>query len=333
MKPKLAVPGDYMKRLHWIDELRGFAILLVVAGHLIGGLDVDHPIRTAIYLFHMPLLFIISGSLAKDGCCSDIKQFFTYLLKIVIGIYVPYLFWGFCFWAGQYFIYMGDENITLSDLFRLPYDNSGWIPGWFLLALFGIRIIELIMDNLFRNSRAGYIRLIIWLIFLLVVNLFDMNIPILSFAFESGVYYEIGRIIGDRGYEVKIRTGSGFLALLGTGAVHCCIPSEYQFLTGTVIGVLISLILIKYFRAKEDRDRSGYMETLGKYSMIPYTLHAYFTIPIKLLLLHMGICNLGVYVILGMASCIVFCLLVIKLIERYSVLSLFFYPAKILNWT
>jgi uncharacterized membrane protein YcfT len=59
-----------LKRVLWVDAAKGFAIILVVFGHVLGGmmargwLDPEGPFRQLynyIYLFHMPLFFMISG--------------------------------------------------------------------------------------------------------------------------------------------------------------------------------------------------------------------------------------------------------------------------------
>lgn len=51
-------------RIAYIDALRGFAILLVIVGHLIQfnySSGIENPIFNIIYSFHMPLFFFISG--------------------------------------------------------------------------------------------------------------------------------------------------------------------------------------------------------------------------------------------------------------------------------
>ena len=58
------------ERIGWIDAARGVGIILVVIGHTLRGLetanllsfssDYGH-IDEVIYLFHMPLMFILSG--------------------------------------------------------------------------------------------------------------------------------------------------------------------------------------------------------------------------------------------------------------------------------
>ena len=54
-----------------IDSLKGFLILLVVLGHLIGESDIISKesiwgwVRVWIYLFHMPLFALLSGYFSK----------------------------------------------------------------------------------------------------------------------------------------------------------------------------------------------------------------------------------------------------------------------------
>lgn len=55
-----------MKRIAFIDQLKGIAIFLVVLGHLVGhNAGRDNFLWTFIYSFHMPLFMFISGYLAS----------------------------------------------------------------------------------------------------------------------------------------------------------------------------------------------------------------------------------------------------------------------------
>jgi fucose 4-O-acetylase-like acetyltransferase len=51
----------FNNRLPWIDTLKGIAISLVVLGHAMN----TGPFRNWIYLFHIPLFFLLSGYLHK----------------------------------------------------------------------------------------------------------------------------------------------------------------------------------------------------------------------------------------------------------------------------
>ena len=72
------------KRLDYIDKLRGFAIILVVLGHLYlpntkeGNL---HPMAEMIYSFHMPLFFFISGYLCEVTHKIDKIGYLNFLKK------------------------------------------------------------------------------------------------------------------------------------------------------------------------------------------------------------------------------------------------------------
>ena len=57
--PSEWVPGG--GRLEWIDVARGLGIIAVVAGHV----WTQGPLRDALYSFHMPLFFLLSGLLSR----------------------------------------------------------------------------------------------------------------------------------------------------------------------------------------------------------------------------------------------------------------------------
>jgi len=89
------------KRLVWIDSAKGFAIILVVFGHVLGGtmargwLDADGLFKFIydyIYLFHMPLFFMISGLF----CIEPMRiNPLNALISRTESIAWPYLFWEF----------------------------------------------------------------------------------------------------------------------------------------------------------------------------------------------------------------------------------------------
>lgn len=56
-------------RIHYIDRLKGFAILLVIMGHVYGmALDLTNEIvYKVICSFHMPLFMFLSGLVASSG--------------------------------------------------------------------------------------------------------------------------------------------------------------------------------------------------------------------------------------------------------------------------
>ena len=100
------------KREFWIDSLKGFSIILVVLGHVIGGYQrrgsfassqpVFHDIYNFIYSFHMPLFFIISGflfsyaytRLSNNARTLDRARFRSNLFNTIIVYFVFSLLLG-----------------------------------------------------------------------------------------------------------------------------------------------------------------------------------------------------------------------------------------------
>jgi fucose 4-O-acetylase-like acetyltransferase len=93
--PPFRAAPTAISRLAWIDLARGIGIALVVIGHACADGDSipAYWTRDTIYLFHMPLFFIVSGYLAKPGpVLPYIRQRFNALIVpyicylLVIGI-------------------------------------------------------------------------------------------------------------------------------------------------------------------------------------------------------------------------------------------------------
>lgn len=85
-----------VERIDYLDELRGFAILLFVLGHIylpFTQLGTLYPVAEAIYSFHMPLFFFISGYLCEMTNRLDVLGFSKFIKKKFIALIVPYLFW------------------------------------------------------------------------------------------------------------------------------------------------------------------------------------------------------------------------------------------------
>lgn len=120
-----------MHRDRSIDYARGFGILLVVAGHSQG----PWPLEKAIYSFHMPLFFLLSGYLSTT---TPIRELLRSKFRSLI---IPYLF--ACIIT---FIAFGDETWTKSETWTkllLGIFSGGFrgtlefnSPLWFLPTLF-----------------------------------------------------------------------------------------------------------------------------------------------------------------------------------------------------
>lgn len=122
-------------RLLTIDVARGIGILLVVLGHNAVFRESSHALYEAIYLFHMPLFFFVSGvtfRLASPG---------ETLRKRARALLVPYFMMGAV--ALLLTAQSGDSGRMIEELRGVLYGTGHtirFVPLWFLPCLFLVSV-------------------------------------------------------------------------------------------------------------------------------------------------------------------------------------------------
>lgn len=139
MMTSLTPPHKAMQYLPYIDNLKGFAILLVVIGHVIQYLtdpyDFEHHIVFRyIYSFHMPLFFMISGMMVKESYTKE--QAWQTIRKRFLQLIAPFTLWTII-WSLTF----------LPHPFYFAYLDPNLGP-WFLWCLFCIIAIDLLVQLL-----------------------------------------------------------------------------------------------------------------------------------------------------------------------------------------
>lgn len=130
-----------IKRIEWIDALKGFLIFCVTIGHC----NVWAPIEKYIYSFHMFLFFFISGFLFSVK--PTVKEM---LIKCSKKIFLPFVCWNIIS-SLIGLIYTRDLWNFVEELFVIN-GNLTWNPTiWFLLVLFLAESI-IIMLKLHRKK-------------------------------------------------------------------------------------------------------------------------------------------------------------------------------------
>ena len=125
-----------MSRIKWLDSAKALGIILVVLGHV----PSQYEYRWVIYLFHMPLFFMLSGYLFKfieprKECVRSMK-----------ALIVPYLMYSivlYLLWTIQNRIF---DPWLLVDILTSNQNSIGnkatsLCPLWFLVSLFTMRIV------------------------------------------------------------------------------------------------------------------------------------------------------------------------------------------------
>jgi polysaccharide biosynthesis protein PslL len=170
-------------RLAWVDVLKGIGILSVVAGHIYGGVGGD-----MIFLFHMPLFFVVGGLLYRSP--ADDRAFFK---QKAIHLLVPYLSFLILLSAKDVaaallHLVKSPSGETVSHLLQIIgtaiYGGKllqGWTGVfWFVTCFF---LTQQVFNFLYRRGN-----LLSWMAIALVLsNLNALLLPQVSFPWNANV--------------------------------------------------------------------------------------------------------------------------------------------------
>ena len=305
------------------DIMKGFGILLVIAGHL-GG--INKYLHSFIFSFHMPLFFILAGYFFKP------KDFSTSLSKDFKRLIYPYLFTCSLIIIYQLtlFIYNRDYNPLFRSLIATLWGNGSNnhsslyfanIPSigaiWFLLALFWSKTIY----NLIPQKNK-YIYAIV-LLLSITATLMDRYIANLPFAFLPGisalVFFTAGNYAKQNNVSWKwfllgIPIWIYCIAFSGMSIVRCyydCYPLDViGGITGTCTVYLLSKAIHSFYN-----PLSWGLSWLGKNSLAILCFHLLvMTLPfIEILFKYSSINNYWIKTLLFFALPLLFTFLSTKI--------------------
>ena len=248
-------------RIPILDIVRIITAYLVIFGHL---LPVDD-LRNIIYLFHMPLFFLVSGMLYKQ------EDFKTVLNKSLKGIIVPLI----SFIIIPTIIYA--ITIGFDKCYRLLANSiygvifSGPIPInwvlWFLIVLFNIKLITNIILRV-----NPYIWVLFWGIGFLIFNKYNyffLAQSIMAFPFFMlGYYYKkhIQQLFSKNKIINALIAILSILLMLfiyhynGRVSVNICMYGCFNdmiirilmFYIGALLGIYAIFVVSSFFKSSEN---------------------------------------------------------------------------------
>lgn len=262
-------------RIAYLDNLKSFAILLVVLGHCIQTSffeDYDNNLLFRyIYSFHMPLFMCVSGWLSYK---TDIRL--TRILHRFMQLMIPYFAWGLisaCVIGGFSW-----------DLFLHP-DRAGL---WFLWALFFIYAIQVIVE--FVSKKIGVKSEILSAAVAMALSAIMIVLKIKLFGFQFIAWYYLFFCMGYYGnkYRSILRIWSNkvqwpFFVLFLISAYFWMRKDPptfmdagsgmiYNYIYKFVVAVIALISLFSLFRNYVNH-RIRFMTTLGTYTLGIYAVH------------------------------------------------------------
>ncbi len=249
----------------WIDNLKGFAILAVVIGHIAS------PLTRFIYSWHIPLFFFISGLLFNKSQVSLKKDFIKLILPFIIfsliGLMAEYLkqfIWpGFAFANGN--INLQKEIIGIFWLMDITNLHHYGYVLWFLPALFWAKQIYTFLQRYFHNP---YLISAFSLILLLVFS----NQPLLlPFGIDKGLmglfWFSLATFITGKFWMFSL-----FILLFLPFPVTNLATKSIS-----VFGIIYSLIAINTFVGifKKYIHKLSFLQIFGRQSLLVFITHPY----------------------------------------------------------
>jgi fucose 4-O-acetylase-like acetyltransferase len=199
----VAAPTRRSARIQWLDVTKGIGILLVVAGHALGGM-IDSPMGAklaflryafiAIYVFHMPLFFFLSGVLVQPRIERGKTGFFLGVLATVV---YPYFLWSTIQYSAIYAAgSLVNRPVTVfwQPILNLPFASISQF--WYLYVLCLMHIAALfIVPRLGAKSFFGVAVLARLLVAVVAPPV------MVRLALLHGVFYAAGVFVGAGGLE------------------------------------------------------------------------------------------------------------------------------------
>jgi len=176
---------------NYIDIARVLGIYLVILGHFPYS-DSNLFYKNFIYVFHMPLFFAISGILHRH-----IDFNLDALKKVFISLIIPFAIYNIIYLPMA--LYFPNKEITLFAAVKGTLLCIGEInaPTWFLISLFGVKVV-----SLFLKSRSFYVALsLVCLLILIILNIYEIP-GINVFRFKATLaafpFFVFGYLIKDK---------------------------------------------------------------------------------------------------------------------------------------
>ncbi len=273
-----------------VDQVKGFAIFLVVAGHLTlrsrpMGNEWYIVFEGMIYQFHMPLFMFISGFIMYYSFPEiiSLKDFFKYLAKKFMRLMIPFFLFSFAIIIGKYaaqnFLFVDNppESLLsgLSLIFLRPSISSGR-SLWFIYVLFEYYVIFSILILLLKD-RIYF--LLIFGAFLYFFYLEDIFIPSTKlFAFHYLKQYFLAFSLGivacknkDLYFKMIYIYRNIFLI-----AFICSFIVYFLDIRAGISKLIIGLVSIPAIHSiiiKLNIEENGFLGILGKYTFSIYLLN------------------------------------------------------------
>jgi fucose 4-O-acetylase-like acetyltransferase len=291
------IASDF-RRDQSLDIAKGIGIVLVVLGHCLDGLKASNFFSPTllwptlaiyvIYLFHMPLFFVVSGHLTS-GKHRPVK---TTLARLVPSIVYPYFLWSILQGLVQvYLTKYTTSHVPISVLYKILWIPI--VPYWFLYALFFCHVGYLVIRRFSHPVQFGIAFAIFSGTLFFIDPLSGAHLQIVMETVHGFLFFVIGVIsvsqVRQLGLWAAIAASVLFvlLAMVFYQSQWSGAKGSLAVLPAALAGIVATLAWSRLLAAKSNRF-SNTLAFLGRYSMSIYVMHIFFTAAVRIVLKRLG---------------------------------------------
>ena len=333
------------KRIEWLDSCKGFAIILVVLGHLFRGYreaglfneyeSLMITVDNLIYSFHMPLFFTLSGYVFCRAYCIGKSEKSKLKMSIMNNIYI-YILFSCVQWLLK-FIFSSAVNsqYTINDLILMPIKPMS--PYWYLYVLVFYYIIFYALRNRLSSKKLLIITIIISSISKTMFTLLNINLLFsLGEILTYNAFFALGIYIYREVDSKFLSDKTMYLTLVCTIIIFAVniIFNVNSFLI-PIIGVLsasvITIFFINIFSKCKSIGNFNVFILCGKYSLEIYVTHCFITAASRFLPTKLGLNVFGLDVVLSLIAATFIPVLFGYILKKIKIHRYIFRPFKAIN--
>lgn len=326
------------KRQIWLDEIKAFAIICVVIGHAcertMTGLVTQSPwilyLDLFVNSFHMPLFFMVSGYIYKNGRMSGKDTtFIPFFRKKFIDLFLPYTWFAVLIWGGKFiFSSYVVRKVSILNLFEMFINPVAFL--WFIYLLFYISIFIWLLEKVFKDN------CILVLLVLIPMTMTWVWFKSGNILLDRFLYYPLFYYIGDCICKYKSTNKKVYISIIAL-IIYCLLfipycnnPGTYAFkIIINLCGSLFFFIVLSSIFRKINCG-SG-MLYIGKNTMYVYVMHPVVLNALRMLYMKIDFQNSILWIISLVVVGIATPLIYSKIAKERMILEVWFKPRLYIN--
>ena len=333
------------KRVVWVDDMKLFACVLVVLGHLYMSLQASGwiaadatyyclPIQT-VYTFHVPLFFVCSGFLyQRKRADYSLRGHVDTVLKKLLDLGIPYaIFSSMTLLLKMVFSDAVNHQATpfLQTLLFEPI-----APYWYLYTLF---LLFLLIPRI--RSR---IHLLVLLVGCLLLKVAYVVVPLpielpdaLAKIASNAVWLVFGMVLSDGEYRNyllrRVPAAISLVCAITMSLVFYRSTNESPLVQFVIAALFVYALTYLFIRCTRPLGEGSISlgERFNKYFMPVYVLHTITAAGMRTLLVKLGIVALPVQVVFGLFASFLIPMAIYVIASRCWWLLFLFEPSRALK--